>query len=145
MEIERVTRIEKTVDADLTVPLNKKEIEMSDESCFGRMWDMTSKECPQCADRDVCAILFKDSVDIRGKQIEEDLGSKFLSDADFENLTSDNLIDKVTSGVTTSSELIQIGMEVSNCSEVKGVTNRIKYLIQTDKKIKIENKLVWVL
>ena len=44
----REPKIEGT-DVDLTVPLDKAAFIVSDKDCFGNMWDMSSKECPQCA------------------------------------------------------------------------------------------------
>ena len=48
--MERTPKKEKSYEVDLTVPIDRSMIKEKDD-CFGKMWDMTSRECPQCADR----------------------------------------------------------------------------------------------
>lgn len=117
---------------------------MSDADCFGNLWDMSSKECPQCADRDICAILFKDKVDHRAKKIEEDLGSKFLDEADFDRICTKLIMPKVTSGVTTAAELMEIAMELSNCSDVPSVKQKVVEWVRSEDGVKISGGVLWI-
>lgn len=143
----RNPRKEKTHEFDLTVPLDKDiilSVENMATDCFGRHWDMGSKECPQCADRDICGIIFKDSVDAKAKEIEKNIGSKFLDEADFDNMTEVKLLDFITSGETTAKDLIQEGMRLSNCDDVIAVKNKLKEWVKSTENVSIKDGVVWV-
>ncbi len=133
-----------TYEVDFTKPVNKENFIMADTDCFGKEWDMSSKECPQCADRDICGLIYKDVVDSKAKQIEQDLGSKFLDEADFDNMTTEKLLDFIQSGVTTTSDLIEEGMRLSNCSDVVAVKTRLTDWIRNEDNIRTRGGIVWV-
>lgn len=132
----------KKYNEDLTVPLDKSKF-MEDSTCFGKHWDMRSKECPQCADRDICGIVFKDTVDKKAKDIESDLGTKYLDVADFDNLTIDKVKSFVKSGETTSKDLLAYAMEVAYCDDVLAVKNKLMALLKKDGSFKIKEGIVW--
>ena len=81
---------------DLTVPVdttdNMFELWNNMQRCFGKEWDITEKDCQQCASKDVCGIIFKDLVDKKAKELETELGSKFLDTEDLANVTGDKLL-----------------------------------------------------
>lgn len=141
--MERTPKKEKSYEVDLTVPIDRSMIKEKDD-CFGKMWDMTSKECPQCADRDICSILFKDKVDAKAKKIEEDLGSKFLDEADFDNLTSESLYKFIESGKTTSRDLLMEAMRLTNCDDVIAVKNKVMEWVKANDSVSIKQGVVWL-
>lgn len=142
--MERSIKKKQTYDLDLTVPIDKTIIKMSTGDCFGKMWDMSSKECPMCADRDVCSIMFKDLVDARGKEIEKEVGSKFLDEANFDALTEDAILSYVDSGVTDVKSLLEYAMGVAYCDDVIAVKNKVVEIVKASNKLSIKSGIVWL-
>lgn len=141
----RNPRINKTYRLDLTKPINTDDMATGEYDCFGKEWDMSSKECPLCADRDICGILFKDKVDKKTKDIERKGKAKFLDNADFDSLTDKSITDFIDSGVTTSKELIEFGIRKTNCDDVVAVKNKVKEFVKKSNKISIKKGTVWMI
>ena len=67
---------------------------------------MSSIECPQCADKDLCAILYKGKVDARAVELRNNLGlDNYLDEVDFDAVTDKKLFEFIKSGETTTTEL----------------------------------------
>lgn len=141
---ERNAREVKTYEADLTIPLKRQIMpEIKETDCFGKLWDMTSKECPQCADRDICGIVYKDKLDVKAKELEEERGTKYLDKADLDSLTDRVLLDFIVSGETTPAQLIEYGMKVAYCDDVPSVKNKIIDFIRRTPNVKVKGGIVW--
>lgn len=142
--MKRTTHKEKQYELDLTVPIDLSTMEIKDDDCFGKAWDTASNDCARCADRDVCAILFKALVDKRAKQVEEKIGTKFLDEADFDNLNTKNLKKFIKSGKTTAKDLLEEGMRLSNCDDVMAVKEHIKTWVKENSFVSIKGGIVWI-
>jgi len=140
----RQPRKNKTYKLDLTKPVDKTDFFMKDGDCFGKEWDMSSKECPTCADRDICAILFKDKVDKKTKEIEHKQGSYFLDRANLAALTDTVLFDFIECGKTNVQDFISFGVEKSKCSDVTAVKNNLKAFIRRHGKVYVKNGVIWI-
>lgn len=130
-------------DRDLTKPIDKTI--SKDSSCFGKAWDVTAKECKICAERDVCGILFKDTVDIKAKEVEVASGSMFLDRSDFK-FTEEELINlkaSIVSGVTTVKELLLKVATLAESSDKVAITEHTKRLIVGDPNLYTKDGLVW--
>lgn len=138
----RNKKSEKTFEADLRYPINIEKSQLQAGDCFGKEWDMSSEECPICADRDICGIVFKDLVDKKAKEIEKGTGSKFLDTQDFDAVSDDVLSNFVESGVTTSKELVEFIGERAKTSDIEAIKFRIKSWVKNSN-FKIKDGIVW--
>lgn len=138
---DRKPRSEKTYELDLTKPIDKTQLVMVD--CFGKHWDMGSRECPQCADKDVCCILYKDYIDTKAKELAEKMGSNYLDEVDFDAVETAETLQWIKSGETTTKELLDYIGEISKCSDRKSVIEWTKNWIKRTSEIYTKDGLVW--
>ena len=141
----REIRKEKT-EVDLKIPVNVSDFPTKENDCFGNMWDMSSRECPQCADKDLCAIIFKGNVvDKRGQEIKEELGlNHYLDERDFAAVTHKKLIEFVKSGETTTEELKEFVAKEAKCDDMVAVVNKIKNWIKSEPSVYTKGGVVWI-
>lgn len=140
----RVIRKDKT-EVDLKIPLNMSKIDIKDSDCFGKEWDISSKECPQCADKDICSILFRHELEKNAEQIKSELGlNHFLDETDFKNLTHSKLKDFIVSGKTTVAELKDFVAKEAKTDDDVAVVNYIKNFIKSTKEVYTKSGVVWV-
>lgn len=142
--ITRTAHKEKKYNFDLTIPIDLSVMELRDDDCFGKAWDASNNDCARCADREVCAILYKALVDKRAKDVEKKIGSKFLDEADFDNLTTKKLLSFIKSGETTSKDLLEEGMRLANCDDVMAVKEHIKAWVKENDFVSIKGGIVWL-
>lgn len=132
-------------DIDFLTPLNKEKYrEMADVDCFGKMYDITTKECNRCTLRDVCCVIFQDAVDLKGKEIEKKTGSKFLNTSNMEALTDKALFKFIKSGETTTKDLIEFCKETANTDDKVAVVNFLKRWIKDTPNVYTKDGLVWI-
>ena len=146
--MERTPRDTKTFEIDLAVPVDRKifRTEVSNEaSCFGKLWDLGTKLCSQCADKDTCGIVYKDTVDKKAKDLEQSVGAKYLDATDFDNVNTDKLMQFIQSGVTTLDELVTEIMRLANTSDNVAAQEWLKRWHKEHRKIKSEKGVVWTL
>jgi len=131
---------------DLTVPVDLSLHKVSG-GCFGKAWDMSTKECGKCADNELCGILFKEVVDQKAKAVEDNLGTKFLDTADFSRVTVEDVlsyIGDVGDGELTVQELLNYVMAKANCDDRKAAVEYVKRLVKVDNVIRTKEGLVWL-
>ena len=139
----REIRTTKT-EIDLKVPVDTSKIKQSDDGCFGKLWDMSSKECPQCADKDLCSILFKGELEKNSSKIKETLGlNNWLDEADFDAVTDEVLLDFIVSGETTVGELKEFYSRTSKCDDTIAVVDRLKDWIKSRPDVYTKEGIVW--
>lgn len=129
-------------DVDLTVPIKKENFIMADGDCFGKQWDMTTSQCPQCADRDICSILSRDYVDKKAKKVAEERGVHFLDEADFFGV-GEKLLKFVQDGKTTVVELLKFTMDEAKISDETTAVAWLKNFVVQHKSIYTKGGLVW--
>lgn len=52
-------------------PLSLEEIGSNGDPCFGTAYDLSTKECKQCGDSELCAIKMSQNLKITRKELEE--------------------------------------------------------------------------
>lgn len=56
---------------DPLVPFSLEELGSSNDPCFGRAYDLSTKECKQCGASELCAIKMSQELNITRRQLEE--------------------------------------------------------------------------
>lgn len=130
-------------DVDFTVPINKAAIKL--DGCFGKEWDVATKECKVCAERDLCGIIFKDVVDAKANEQEEKLGSLFLDKSDFRftDIQMQELFDWVKSGETATNEFVIKVMQMANSSDQTAGIEATKRIISEHELLYSKSGKVW--
>ncbi len=143
--IQRVTHKEALFDFDITKPITSKHIriDMVDGSCFGKKWDLNARECPQCADKDICGIIFREEVNAKAAKIQKESGVIFLDESRMDTITFDSVFSKVEYGVTTTVELYNEVKNQGNTSDKVAIVNWIKRMVKGNPNIYIKNRIVW--
>ena len=144
MEIKRNPRDTAEYNFDLAIPIDRDKITMSNTSCFGRIWDITTPACGRCADRDTCGIIYQDTLDKKANVIEKKTGSYFLDRADFANVTDRKLRKFIRSGETTVKELLEFVSTAATCSDSKALVNFIKTWVKKNNDISTKGGIIWV-
>lgn len=135
----------KQIEVDFLVPIDKEKCKsMADVDCFGKLYDITTKECNRCTLRDVCCIVFQDVVDLKAKEIEKSTGSRFLDTSDMSALKDSVIFEFVKSGVTTISELMKFCSDTANTDDKVAITNFLKRFIKSHDNIYTKDGLVWL-
>lgn len=125
---------------DLAIPLDRELMKTSKvPTCFGKMWDITEKDCTQCADKDTCGILFRDTLNKKSDKIQSKLGTTFLNVADYPNVTTPKLLDFIKGGDITTSELVGYVKRLSNCDDTKAAVEFLKRWITSTKLVYTKN------
>lgn len=136
---------EKSIDVDLTKPINQIEVmEKVKQSCFGKMWDVTTKECNSCADRDTCGIIMRGTVDKKAEEISKKLGATFLDESMFHRITEESIKSFVINGVTSTTELLEWVKTTANTSDEVAVLETTKRFIKEHEFIYTKDGIVWL-
>ena len=145
MEVTRKPNKKQSIEVDLTKPIPQPLIieAMKGSNCFGKLWDISTKECSQCADKDICGIMMQDTLAESSKQLQKKLGATFLDVADYKNVTNAKLMKFVVSGETTTKQLIQEVVKLSNCDDTTAAVEHIKRWIKGTKSIFTKTGIVW--
>lgn len=142
--MERNPRSKETYpDVDFTIPLDHQKFMEKATSCFGKMWNITTNECAQCADRDVCGIIYRAVPDKKAEELEEKNGTKFLDRTEFRDINPDSVEEWITSGVTTTKELIAQVMATAETDYKPAAIAWIKKFIQERDNIYTKAGIVW--
>ena len=75
MRKERDSRKDKDL---LLYPFDVMKFGTADDPCFGKLYDLTSEECQNCGDHEVCAIAFVRKLGSKRIQAELDTHAKDL-------------------------------------------------------------------
>lgn len=127
---------------DPLVPLGKVDDVESD--CFGLLWDVTTRECSSCADRDICGIVFGDELEKRANAVQENNGSIFLDVQNFEAVANDDILSGIDSGTTTVADLVDYVAVLANTSDTKAVVTFLKRWITSQNSVYTKNGIVWI-
>ncbi len=140
--MERQPTTQKKLVTDLLVPIgevNSHEI----ASCFGKMWDISARECHQCSDRDTCGIIFQQKVNAKAKEIEAKVGTPFLDTVTFCKITPELVKEKIQNEAPIQ-DLIDLVIKTSNCEDMPSVVNFLKQFIKDNDFIKTKDGKVWL-
>ena len=99
----RVPTEKATLEVDLRYPIKIENIDMSNTGdCFGKEYDITTKECPMCADNEVCAVVFmKTGIVTKIEEQQQKDGVEYLDECRLLEIDDKTLYDSIESGKTT--------------------------------------------
>jgi hypothetical protein len=140
----RVPTEKATLEVDLRYPIKIENIDMSNTGdCFGKEYDITTKECPMCADNEVCAVVFmkKGLVDKVEKQREID-GVEYLDECRLLEIDEEEVYGSIESGVTKVVSIVQYLKKEGKTSDDDAVK---EWIIRFKKKynLTITQGIVW--
>ena len=141
--MDRRKHTEQIYKVDLRYPLNLDEIKMANGDCFGIEYDMTSTECPMCADNEVCAIVFMKktlSKKVAEQQAKDDI--IYLDECDLLSINQDELYDSISSGVTKVSTVIAYLKKEGRTSDDVAVIEWVKRF-KRDRNLSIKGGVIW--
>lgn len=133
-----------SIEVDLTKPINHEDVKSKvTGACFGKEWDMGSRECPLCADNEVCGIIMGGAVKQKVKTVE-DAHAMFLDATDFLNLGKDGnkILEHIESGVTTTQQLIAKVKEIAKTADDYAAIEWVKRY-KAKGTITIKQGIVW--
>jgi len=86
--MNRSAKDKKSAEPDFSKPLNLAELEkfVDGDDCFGSLWDLRAKECPMCADKEMCGVLYNENLRRKVKEFEQEEEVIMLDRSDFEAL-----------------------------------------------------------
>ena len=71
-KLKKKTSEEILTKHDPLTPLNLKEIgDINSDPCFGKAYDLSTKECKLCGDSELCAIKMSQMLKVTRKELEE--------------------------------------------------------------------------
>ena len=59
-------------EEDILKPIDINSINLDTDPCFGKEYDLSTKECKMCGDSELCCIKFADKVGKTRKQLEKE-------------------------------------------------------------------------
>lgn len=108
----RNQRDTKTHDPDLSKPIPNIP---TNDTCFGKEWDLATNDCQYCADNEVCGILFSKLVKSKVEELEAE--KTFLDQTDFSLINKKELL-KGIDGMTTGHLMKYIQLATNSTDEV---------------------------
>lgn len=134
-------------DVDLSVPIKKGELlgkVPEDVECFGKEWDMTSKECPVCSMSDICGIFYQDVLAKRVTNVEKEKGP-FLDQVSFDLIDKKSLYDwcKENDGKLAVEEFVLKVKELSKSMDEVAIFEWIK-TYKAEHGLKFRGGIVWI-
>lgn len=131
-------------DIDLSLPVDKSKLKVSDEDCFGILWDMGSKECPLCAMNEICCIPFQDKVNKQAEEIQAK-NVVFLDQTDFSVVDPAKLLStiKEKSGKMTVAELVTRVKVKADTADDMAAIEWIKRFVKSHDEVYTKEGIVW--
>ena len=130
---------------DLSKPIDKSKTYYSNVSCFGKMWDVISRECSICAANEVCAIFMQEAVKKQAVDLEQQEGG-FLDMTDFYEVDK-KLIKWLRENKdveVTSAELVGAVKKLAKCRDEVACVLYVKRMVKNTDGLLIKNgKIVW--
>ena len=145
--MERVLKTESRFsDVDLTIPLNSEDImaKIEQSDCFGKVWDLRTVECSKCAERDVCGIIFNETVKGKVKEVQQEQGAIFIDLSDFDRVNKNTVFDWVVSGETKVQDLLTYVMSLACTSDQEAGIQFLKKFITNTEGINTKSGIVWI-
>lgn len=128
------TRRETKTKLDLSKPVDTDSIPLNEGECFGKEWDMGTKECQYCADNEVCGLLMSNVVNKKVTELESK--EEFLDLTDFTLVKIKELEEKCL-GYTTQ-QLVDTITKTARATDEVAVIEFIKNWIRNSDKVKIK-------
>lgn len=126
---------------DLSKPIDVSILPETDDSCFGKEWDVGQKDCEYCSDNEVCGVLFSHRLKSNVEQIETE-HTTFLDKSDFTGLNEEDILSRIN-GIT-SEEFFSLVKSLANTEDDIAVIEWIKRFIKSKRNISIKDKIVHV-
>lgn len=145
-EKKRVPKTEKTL-IDPLKPVKDAKFNISDDDCFGRLWDPKTKECSMCADETLCSIVYQDNLKKQVKKIEEQ-EHKFLDQVKTIEPSYLDILEQeikqrdLDDSPMTSQELVLKLMENSNIKDERAGIEKTREFIQS-RPVFLHNKKIY--
>ena len=137
---KRQPTVSKSHKVDLTKPIPPDLTGKHD--CFGVLWDIAETACLSCADRDTCGIVFTGNLAKNAKEIEKELGVKFLDEADWTRVNDYRLRKFVKFGQTTTGQLIEHILFLARSSDRKAAVQKATEWIKGQEDVYTESGIV---
>ena len=123
----RNQRDTKTHDPDLSKPIPSIP---TDDTCFGKEWDLATNDCQYCGDQEVCGILFS-------KLVKSKVAEKtFLDQTDFSLVNKKELLKSIN-GMSTG-HLMQYIKLASNSTDEVAIVEWIKRFVKETEGLSIK-------
>jgi hypothetical protein len=125
---------------DPTMVYDLKELIISDDDCFGRLFDLSLSSCSMCHDNDVCAVVYDHHSN--KKKIKE-VKKPFIDVYNFDAVRKSDLNNtlKNNPGVYSREMLFDAVSSIANCDNVNLVNDFINSLLE-ELKMKIEDGFI---
>lgn len=135
---DRVNRTQRT-DIDLTKPVDVGALSktISEDSCWGRMWDMRNTFCQICADCELCGILYGERMADMEAAIQAD-NQTFLDRQDWAAIDETDLRIFLAAKERTSQDFFDYIKYKAQTSDDEAVVEYIKRFVANDKSISIK-------
>ena len=127
---------------DLSKPVDTEKVSKPEVECFGKMWDISTRECSLCAANELCAIITQEIVAKKVKEMDKE--EKFLDLQDFsfdKNLILDWI--KNSSEPITSNDLVEKVFELAKSKDSVAIIEYIKRLVKDTEGLSIKDKIVY--
>jgi hypothetical protein len=132
-------------NVDLTKPVDKSKLSnQTSVQCFGKEWDMTSKECPLCAMNDICGVLYQDVIGKATEEMEKKHGG-FLDVANFDLINKDELTEwiRANSGEIKTKDLLAEVERISHVTDEVALVLWVKGFLKSTQGIYTKEGVVW--
>ena len=98
---------------ELLKPIDFRKFGSDDDPCFGKLYDLSAKECKMCGDQELCGVVFAHNLHNVRKNIESESKFKDLDlPRDFDNPTIIKWIKQKRKEKMERSEIITLGMDL---------------------------------
>ena len=140
----RVPTEKATLEVDLRYPIKIENIDMSNTGdCFGKEYDITTKECPMCADNEVCAVVFmKTGIVTKIEEQQQKDGVEYLDECGLLEIDDKTLYDSIESGKTTVGIIARYLKKEGKTSDDDAVKEWIKRF-KSKFNLRIEQGVIW--
>ena len=79
-------------EIDMTKPLDLTKFGSEDDPCFGKLYDLNTKQCKLCADADFCAIKMAQTQSLSRKELNKN--NDFIDEFDIKDVKLDKTTKK---------------------------------------------------
>jgi hypothetical protein len=114
-------------DLDLSVPVENQGVSAG-KDCFSNMWDAVDRSCRQCADTEICGIMFRKNQ--REKVVEMEKVQKYLDLSELHNLTHEQVEKWIIAGSDTTEKLFDKIAKESRNTDDEAIVNLIKRVFE---------------
>ena len=69
----------------MAIPLDISMVGTEDDPCFGKLYDMTTRECKRCGDNEFCALVMMGELKKQRKRLERKQKFKDIDSVEYDN------------------------------------------------------------